>query len=232
LLGLVGLLTAGCAERAAVTSAEAVAMLQIGRPLLSCREPCLSEWRRVEPQAEQLAAGGRWADLAAVVLRVGYQDDLTEYYLARAAEGLGYAGAAAGYYRRSIDLSGTALSCANMSRLCGGVALPRSAVARLATIDQELERRYRRGGRPVRRPGAGPTDATQPNPGAVNPAAPPAEALPAAPAEPAVPTPSPVAAPGPLITPSPPPPAPNPVPPPRPAAPTASDYIEPPPVMR
>jgi hypothetical protein len=227
LIGLSCLVLAGCAQRAPVTPAEAVAMLQTGRPLLSCREPCLSEWRRVEPQAEQLAAGARWSELAAVVLRVGYQDDLTEYYLARAAEGLGKLGAAAGYYRLSLDLSGTVASCAYLSRLCGAVVLPRTASMRLAAIDQALNPTFRRTGRAPRRPEAPPGEPGEPVPGAVVVPAPSEapEPVPTAATEPAPPPPMPAPPP---IAPAPRPAAPTP----RAVPPAGSDYIEPPPVAR
>src|SRR5947207_3084251 len=79
-----------CADRVdTVNPAETLTQLRAGRTLLGCREPCLAEWRRVQPQAAQLDAGARWQDLALLLTRVGYQDDLSLYYLGRAAEGLG-----------------------------------------------------------------------------------------------------------------------------------------------
>jgi len=131
----------GCAERAdTVKPAEALAQLRAGRPLLNCREPCLAEWRRAQPQAAQLDAGTRWQDLAMLLTRVGYQDDLSLYYLGRAAEGLGSREAAASYYRQSTRLSGTSGSCQSLSRLCGGVTLPRAAALRVAAVERELVR--------------------------------------------------------------------------------------------
>jgi len=138
LVGLACLLLAGCAGRVAPTPADSVALLRTGQAPLNCREPCLAEWRQVQPQAAQLAAGARWRDLAVLVLRVGYRDDLSLYYLGRAAEGLFYPGAAAGYYRQSMQLSATSSSCQYLSRQCGGVVLPRAALLRVAAIDREL----------------------------------------------------------------------------------------------
>src|SRR5947208_1770319 len=61
---LVGALAAltGCATPPAeVTPAAAVARLRTGEPLLTCREACLGDWQRAQPQAAQLrlAAIGR-----------------------------------------------------------------------------------------------------------------------------------------------------------------------------
>src|SRR6202158_617408 len=106
----------GCAERVdTVKPAEVLAQLRAGRPLLGCHDPCLAAWRGAQPQAAQLDAGARWQDLAMLLARTGYQDDLSLYYLGRAAEGLGSREAAAAYYRQSTQSSGTSSSCQSLS---------------------------------------------------------------------------------------------------------------------
>lgn len=220
-VAMVCLMAAGCAEQApTITPADAAARVQTGRALLSCRDACLAEWRRLQPQAAQLDAAARWPELAAAVLGVGYEDDLSLYYLGRAAEGLGYPGAAASYYRQSLRLSGTAASCQYLSRICGGVILPRAAGVRLAAIDRRIyapaRRRVAPG--PVRpeTPAEPPAEAIAPVPIGT---APPWEAA----AAPAMVAPEPSAS---ISA----PPAPTPAPPP--SAPTrapASEFIEPPP---
>src|SRR5712692_9320800 len=175
LLALGCLVLAGCgAPPGPVTPAEAVAQLRTGRPLLSCREACIAEWQRAQPQAAQLAAGRRWADLAALTVRIGYQDDLSLYYLGQAAEGLGYPAAAASYSRQSTYLSGTAISCQNLSRMCGGMEFPRAASLRLAAIERSLSRPGPRRAAPgPPEPEAPATDeAGAPGPGEAEPAAP------------------------------------------------------------
>jgi hypothetical protein len=203
LTGLACLAVAGCAVRPAVTPAESLTLLQTGRPVLTCREACLAEWQRALPQAAQLDAGRYFHDLALLVMRVGYQDDLTLYYLGRAAEGMGYRAAAVSYYRQSMQLSGTSIACQYLSRQCGGVSLPRAAAARLAAVE-----RMRSPSR-ARRIGA-----TQSEP-----EAPETAPLEAAPAEMAVPPQSPV-------------PSSGPSPAAHPAGPSTYDYIEPPPAAR
>ncbi len=162
LRGLVGfgcLMLAGCA--APMSPPEALSLLPSGRPLLSCREACLDEWRRSQAQAAQLYAAARWPDLAVLLLRIGYQDDLSLYYLGRAAEGMGYLEAAASYYQQSRQLAGTSISCQYLSRLCGGVVLPNAAGLRLAAIERELNRRTQARTRPA--PPKSATPATLPN---------------------------------------------------------------------
>jgi hypothetical protein len=142
---LAGTLT-GCAEqRSGLSPADAVAQLRTGAPMLTCREACIADWRRAQPQAAQLDAAGSWPELAALVIGTGYQDDLSLYYLGRAAEGLGFPGAAASYYRQSTYFSASSLSCRYLSGVCGGLAFPTAAVVRIAAIDHELNR-----GRPRR----------------------------------------------------------------------------------
>jgi hypothetical protein len=209
-LGFGGLLLAGCAEQQNPVNPDAgLAQIQTGAPVLRCRDACLADWRREQPEAQQLHAQGRWRALAALVIRVNYQDDLSLYYLARAAEGLGFTAGAAAYYRQSKELSGTAIACSYLSRLCGGVVLPQAASLRLSLVTLQLEQERR----------VAPT----PSPGKAAPAANEGVATGTAqPSETVVPEPA--AIPAPVI-----PPAPAP-PPPRPA--DARDFIEPPPAPR
>src|SRR3954451_8536791 len=135
LAATIGLVLTGCVQHSpAVDPAAAVAQLSTGAPLLRCRTDCVAEWRRAQPDAAQLDAAGRWSELAALVITISYQDDLTLYYLARAAEGLGYPTAAASYYRQSTYISGTSLSCQHQSGVCGGVVLPDVALARIEAL--------------------------------------------------------------------------------------------------
>lgn len=229
---------AGCAAdttppRPALSPTDTLVLLRAGQPLVNCRDACLENWRRAQPQAAQLDSAGRWPDLAVYLTAVGYQDDLSLYYLARAAEGMGYAAAAASYYRQSAQISGTSLSCRHQSRICGGVDLPRAALWRLAALERDAQPRSRRGG-------AAPRVAVpdrQPEPGMAPPAGEAAYSpgpvvltpVPAAPAAPA-PPPEPPAMPTALVPPAaaaPPQPAPTP-PPRRPGGPMI-EFIEPPP---
>jgi hypothetical protein len=144
-IGLIGLFLSGCAgssgdnRDANVERPELLAQLQLGRSVLRCREACLPAWRDVQPRAARLEASSQWGDLAVIVIRTGYQDDLSLYYLGRAAEGLGFYPAAVSDYRQSMELSGTSISCANLSRLCGGVMLPADAARRLSIAQQRAK---------------------------------------------------------------------------------------------
>ena len=220
-VAMVCLVMAGCAQQPpTITPADAAAQVQTGRAVLTCRDSCVAEWQRLQPQAAQFEAAARWPELAATVLQANYEDDLSLYYLGRAAEGLGYPGAASSYYRHSLRFAGTAGSCQNLSRMCGGVDPRRAAGARLASIERQIYTPPRRRAAPGPvRPGSHAEPATEVTTQGPAGTAPPWEAEPA-----------------PAIASSPPPPpppapsAPSPAPTPAPArAPTASDFIEPPP---
>jgi hypothetical protein len=151
-----------------VSRSELLAQLQLGHSVLGCREACLPVWRDAQPRAAQLDASHQWGDLAVLVMRTDYQDDLSLYYLGRAAEGMGFYPAAAAYYRQSMELSGTSISCVNLSRSCGGLTLPTDAARRLSVVEQQLNKPMLRRRQTIIRP---PTTPATANP-ASEPAAP------------------------------------------------------------
>ena len=141
LVAIVGLMVTGCApQKPTVDPTAAAAQLSTGAPLLRCRADCVAAWRGAQPHAAQLDAAGRWSELAALVITIDYQDDLTLFYLARAAEGLGYPAAAASYYRQSTYISGSSLACPHESGVCGGIVLPDAALARIEALESEARR--------------------------------------------------------------------------------------------
>jgi hypothetical protein len=221
LLGLTG-----CAAPTAVPPAEGIALLPSGVPLLRCREACLARWRAAAPQAALLDREGRWRELAWLVLSIGYQDDLTLYYLGRATAGMDYPVGAASYFQQSRELSGTTVSCLHMSGSCGGILLPQASSAELAALDRRLHPQPRRQMRRVRRHRAEPAVAGKAKPGEPN------EAEGPVPLSPAAGMPPPPAVPAAAAAPPPPAPAPPPAAPPAPARPPppgTGEFIEPPP---
>jgi hypothetical protein len=222
------LILAGCVQErpANISMPEVLAMLQTGRPVRNCREACLTTWQSVQPQAAQLEMSGRWSDLAVLVVQTGYQDDLSLYYLGRAADGLGYRNGALSYYRQSMQLSDTSVSCRNLSHLCGGLLLPTAASQRIAAIDRMIAPPRRPAPRAVPRspelvPAAIPEAIPATAPVVAFPTEPPPRPAVEAPVSPAAEAPTRPTA----EAPKPPPPR-NPVP--R----ATLDYIEPPPVQR
>jgi hypothetical protein len=138
LLVLCGCAGGGADNHINMSRSEILAQVQLGRSVLHCEEACLPAWRDAQPRAALLDASSQWGDLAVLVTRAKYRDDLSLYYLGRAAEGMGFYSAAVSYYRQSTGLSRTSASCAYLSRLCGGAMLPTDAAQRLRIAQQRL----------------------------------------------------------------------------------------------
>jgi hypothetical protein len=118
-----------------VPADEVLRRLQAGEPMLDCRLACLDAWRTNRTTALVLNETRRWRELAILVMQTGYTDDLTYFYLGRAAEGLGYREAAKTYYQISARFSAAGLTCIKENPdLCNGQRLPAAAEARLAEL--------------------------------------------------------------------------------------------------
>jgi hypothetical protein len=132
--GWIVLVLTGCAVRTPeVPIDELLRRLQAGEPMLDCRLACLDAWRANRATALVLNETRRWRELAVLVMQTDYTDDLTYFYLGRAAEGLGYREAAKTYYQISARLSAAGLACIKENPdLCNGQRLPAAAEARLA----------------------------------------------------------------------------------------------------
>jgi hypothetical protein len=134
--GWIVLILTSCAVRTPeVPIDELLRRLQAGEPMLDCRLACLDAWRANRATALVLNETGRWRELAVLVMQTGYTDDLTYFYLGRAAEGLDYREAAKTYYQISARLSAAGLACIKENPdLCNGQRLPAAAEARLAEL--------------------------------------------------------------------------------------------------
>src|ERR1700730_5164346 len=134
--GWIALVLTSCAVRTPeVPIDEMLRRLQTGEPMLDCRLACLYAWQANRPTALILNETRRWQELAVLVMQTGYTDDLTYFYLGRAAEGLGYRETAKTYYQISARLSAAGLACVKENPdLCNGQRLPTAAEARLAEL--------------------------------------------------------------------------------------------------
>jgi hypothetical protein len=130
----------GCTVRTPdLPTDELLRRLQAGEPMLDCRLACLDAWRANRATALVLNETRGWGELAVLVMQTGYTDDLTYFYLGRAAEGLGYREAAKTYYQISARLSAAGLACIKENPdLCNGQRLPAAAEARLTELTAPL----------------------------------------------------------------------------------------------
>ena len=127
-------------KNANVPPDELMRQLQAGQPILTCSmEECGLGWIHNLPNAAALEATGRWPDLALSVMRIGYGDDLSYYYLGRAAENLGYLQVAQRYYRIAEQISVTQTACHKPNvDICNGYVFPDALYPHLEVVEARL----------------------------------------------------------------------------------------------
>jgi hypothetical protein len=150
----------GAAPRAVAQDDPMTVQLKSGAVMLDCGPPCQSASITQRSQALMLYNSGQWQSLAMLIMQTRYGDDLTWFYLGRAADSLGYYSAAQHYYIMSTTLSASGPACASevpqavqaisnllsglltpgssASNVCNGVALPAQAQMALANVAQEI----------------------------------------------------------------------------------------------
>jgi SH3 domain-containing protein len=101
-----------------------------GNAQLDCRLACVSTWVRVLPQLNILHHKAEWKQLAFETLRIGFETDLSWYYLGRAAEGLEATDAAKVYYQKSIAAYTNKRRCST----CNGLTFPEDSALRISQL--------------------------------------------------------------------------------------------------
>ena len=104
---------------------------------LTCQADCLAEWDAARSRAHDQYRRRDWSGLVQTVSRVGYANDLSYFYLARAAEELGRPQSAIIYY----DMTRQAIPCFSPSYYaCDSVDVPGETQHQEAPL-QKVERR-------------------------------------------------------------------------------------------
>src|SRR5262249_54873648 len=123
-LGAIAILAASCSSipSSGLSSAKTGRVelgddFKNGEARLGCQLHCAITWGLYRDRAKALYNARAWNDLALNVLRIGYADDLSYFYLGKAAEGLGHYRAAENYYRLSRTVP---LKCADIYGDCYG----------------------------------------------------------------------------------------------------------------
>ncbi|WP_454739131.1 hypothetical protein [Cupriavidus necator] len=101
-----------------------------GQVRLDCELACSGNWGSNRREAKTLYETHRWKELVSKVMEIGYGKDLTYFYLGRAAEGLGFFGAAETYY----GLAMRATPCAGVINTCDGLNFPHDITYRLPIL--------------------------------------------------------------------------------------------------
>jgi len=96
-LGAIAILAASCSSipSSGLSSAKTGRVelgddFKNGEARLGCQLHCAITWGLYRDRAKALYNARAWNDLALNVLRIGYADDLSYFYLGKAAEGLGH----------------------------------------------------------------------------------------------------------------------------------------------
>jgi hypothetical protein len=125
----------GCTDPAAETDAATMVALQeqfsAGNITLDCGVVCASTYGTARPVLIGAYQAADWPTLAREIIRIGENSDQSYYYLARAAEGMGYQAAARIYYQRALDAPD---KCAGLYNNCDGIDVPHVATARVAAL--------------------------------------------------------------------------------------------------
>jgi hypothetical protein len=141
--------TACTLQNESVPPDQLMSEFQAGKPVLSCRQDCSLAWSNNAQKVANLDITGQWRDSALLVMQIGYESDLTYYYLGHAAENMGYLQAADTYYRTAERISVTDMSChqneVNAQAIlgvpvsaCGGYVFPDALYPHLQVVEAEL----------------------------------------------------------------------------------------------
>jgi hypothetical protein len=145
-IALMSVLVAACSPNMPVltlqTEANMIANLREGRAGLQCGSACSGTWDRSLSALNRRYVARDWRELAALVMQIGYQNDLAYYYLGRSAEGLGAFAAALKYYRTAGHLvtgSDSGLKCNSGGHdLCNGLNFPHDLYASIRIVERHV----------------------------------------------------------------------------------------------
>jgi len=126
---LVLIILGGCATTTKQTP-ESYASFTRGEIRLSCGISCAGAWGSSRRQAKAFYDNGLWNDLAKKVIEIGFDNQLSYFYLGRAAEGLGYFNAARTYYTHASSTK----PCDGLINNCDGFSFPTEINVRLASL--------------------------------------------------------------------------------------------------
>lgn len=124
----------------ASNSGQLAEAFTLGQASLPCTLGCVGLFSGSRRDMRALHDMGKWQDLALLVIRIGYDSDLSWYYLGRAAEGLQVYDAALIYYSQAMN---SRLRCGASllgSDLCDGFRFPLDLRNRMAFVRRQMRR--------------------------------------------------------------------------------------------
>lgn len=133
------LLTTACSARVDAVDTSNIDQLVdefvSGKANMDCYVTCSAKFGANQAAMRQMHDNGQWDGLAKLVITIGYDQDISWYYLGRSAEGLGLRKAAMTYYQKAIN---TKNKCNMMMiNVCSGLSFPESINQRLSVINAQ-----------------------------------------------------------------------------------------------
>ncbi|MDD4615792.1 MAG: hypothetical protein PHW76_01545 [Alphaproteobacteria bacterium] len=136
--------------------------IRLGNIELNCRLTCTGTWELGgHDEAKKLYAARDWEHLGLHIAKMGYQSDLTYFYLGRSAEEMGAHPAALKYYQIAGALSTgskATLKCETYSD-CDGFAFPQDIDARAEALSIKSTKKQQAA--PMEKPESRPASAKQ-----------------------------------------------------------------------
>jgi len=102
-----------------------------GETVFTCGLDCAFGYNFQKGDWKQMHEKKSWRELAVSLVRVGYQNDLSYFLLAEAANGLGLKDAAKTYYTRAFEAQKAGKTCDGTFNTCEGLDVPKLVQAAL-----------------------------------------------------------------------------------------------------
>ncbi len=131
------LLCGGCAAKvAAIDNSNVDALVNQfvdGKAQLDCELPCAGTFGANRQAMLAMYQAGNWSKLAKLVMSIGFNEDLSWFYLGRSAEGLGLGDTAVEYYTKALE---TPSRCGANS--CDGFVFPDDILTQASGLGAQL----------------------------------------------------------------------------------------------
>jgi hypothetical protein len=139
ILNLFGCSTVGPVDYTGKPIVNIMPAFQKGEIRLACGIACSGTFGANRAKLIQLQNQELWRDIAITTSEIGFDSDLSYYFLGRAAEGLGYYDAAEIYYDLALS---SLVSCNPMGNVCNGLVFPDVIHNRQNNVVQEVEKNW------------------------------------------------------------------------------------------
>jgi hypothetical protein len=118
-------------------SSEEIKAIRAGNVKLTCFVSCSGTWGSNRRKLKQMHDLSQWEQLSNAVVNIGYDKDLSYYYLGRSMEELGYSEAAVKYYNLGLLSNKCGGEILNV---CDGFVFPRDINNRILNLNKPIDK--------------------------------------------------------------------------------------------